>query len=282
MGKDIINIFCLVVSILIKIQIHLWAKLQDKKVFRIIKLIIYKLFVYLSFGFYLRLWMETNQYMLMSSISEMHQFNNFNLSRILSFIFSLCLLVIWANFIIFVCYFALYFENLKFKKLNMFGELFNGIKDNLKSRLYVVALLLRRAVFVLLLILLSSVSPKFVISFLSGVQWVYCILIVLIRPYELAMANFIEIINEVYFACLFGSLFFFDLEDKWSNGVTSAFVVVLFSCTFINFLVIMSKEILHNILVDLFAKLFHKFWGTKKVSSPVILPSKLKSCIYKI
>ena len=219
--------------------------------------------------------METNQYLLMSSISEMHQFNNYNLSRILSFIFSLCLLAIWATFIIFVCYLALNFENLKFKNLNMFGELFDGIKDNLKSRLYVVALLIRRAVFVLFLILLSSVSIKSAISLLSGVQWVYCILIIFIRPYELTKANVIEIINEVYFTCWFGSLFFLDSEDKWSNGITSTFVGVLVSCTFINFLVIMSKQILNNLVVDLVAKLYLKLRGTKKVSSSVISPSIL-------
>ena len=293
-GSSIVNVYSLaitlaifvvhhiVVSILIKIQTLHWAKFQDKIAFRFIKWITTKLFVYLSFGFYLRLWMETNQYLLMSSISEMHQFNNYNQSRILSFMFSLCLSVIWTTFIIFVCYLALNFKNLKFKKLNMFGELFDGIKDNLKSRLYVVALLLRRAVFVLSLILLSSVSPKSTISFLSGVQWVYCILTILIRPYELTKTNVVEIINEVYFACWFGSLFFLDSEDKWNDGITNTFIGVLISCTFINFLVIMSKQIIHNLVVDLFAKMYVKFRRTKKVSNSSISPSIFNFTLQKL
>ena len=66
-----------------------------------------------------------------------------------------------------------------------FAQLFIGVSKNKKSRLYVVFVQLRRAIFVILLITVEPVSSILVISILVGLQFIYLGVLIFIRPFEL-------------------------------------------------------------------------------------------------
>ena len=93
-------------------------------------------------------------------------------------------------------------------------ELFRGVKSNKKSRHYVTALLLRRLVFVVVLISCVSINSKVLIGILSGIQLIYLAWIVFIQPYEEIKGNMTEIINEIYFTSLFFALTFLNIKDE--------------------------------------------------------------------
>lgn len=59
------------------------------------------------------------------------------------------------------------------EKHNKLGELFNGLKMGVKCKLYAFALIVRRTVFVVLLVVCVSVASRLLIGGLALLQLVY-------------------------------------------------------------------------------------------------------------
>ena len=121
-------------------------------------------------------------------------------------------------------------------------EIYNGVDTKKKSKLYVSILLIRRAVFIALLITLSSIQSWLMISILSVIQFWYMTYIVLIRPFESKKDNMIEIINETFFQILLGSLIFLNSKENWNSQITNIYIWIMTSNSFAVFIIIFSKE----------------------------------------
>ena len=106
---------------------------------------------------------------------------------------------------------------------NKIGELFSGQKMQKKTKLYTSILLLRRMIFIILLLSLVSVRSWIVITILSLLQLWYLITIIIIRPFIKIRNNMIEIINEIYFFVLFISLINFNSKENWNSTVTMTY-----------------------------------------------------------
>ena len=114
-------------------------------------------------------------------------------------------------------------EEESLEKRNKFAHLFNGVSPDKKSRIYIAILQIRRAVFISLLITIGPISSSLIIKILVGLQAIYLLILILIRPFELVKCNIIEIVNEMYFFTMLASLLKFNSIESWEGTPTTIY-----------------------------------------------------------
>ena len=208
--STIINWYPVFVFLIIMTIIHMviWlfkvlsTKWKDSNniIIRSIGKLFEKLFILLTFGYYIRNVLELSQFILISSINEIYELNTSDTLRLISFICAI-LMVIWyiaflglANYLIFTNY------QLSDQEHNKLGEFFCSLRDSKKSRFYITMLLVRRLIFVSILISLTMLPSRQIIGVMMFFQFIYGVYIVFTRPYKETKINVIEIINEAYFS----------------------------------------------------------------------------------
>ena len=108
-------------------------------------------------------------------------------------------------------------------KHNKFGELYAGLRNTTWARVYLTFQLMRRILFVVLLITLAQVSSSAITWTISSLQIIYLIMLLILRPFEGLNDNIIEIINEVFFSYFLCWLLHFNSEDIWSSTTTDIY-----------------------------------------------------------
>ena len=143
--SSIINTYSIFLNIIYMVPIHLLIiclrymakKLNPTKKCSfayISKWIVEKWFIIMTFGYYIRLFMEMNQLMLISSIYEINQFDTTIKLRIVSLAVAFVVLTIWL--LIIWAFFWLSISNLQLLNNHKLSECFSGIKEKRSSRLY--------------------------------------------------------------------------------------------------------------------------------------------------
>ena len=131
--------------------------------------ILQKLMVFFTFTLYIRIILQTNQFILLSWVSEIYQFNFSGTKRIISTTIAFLVFIAWITIIVIMVLLTLSKDVYKFsespEKRSKFAHLFDGVSLNKKSRLFVWLLQIRRAIFVILLITVGPKSSIIVISF---------------------------------------------------------------------------------------------------------------------
>ena len=198
-----------------------WVKRYAEKVIK-------KIFLILTFGWYIRYIFETNQYILISCINEIYHINITKLSSIISFAFAI--LTIWACFGLILWVFLLSLSSYEISKdtHSYLGEIYNGVKTKKKNKLYVSIMLIRRALFIALLFTLAFIQSWLMITILSVIQFWYLTYIILIRPFESKKYNMIEIINETFFLFFLCSLIFLNSKENWNSQITNIYIRRIF------------------------------------------------------
>ena len=181
-----------------------------------------------TFALYIRVILQTNQFILISWVSEIYQFNFYGTKRIISIIIALFVFIAWIAIIAITI--ILTWSNDAYKlyespdERSKFEQLFSEVSLNKKSRIFVWLLQIRRAVFVILLITIGPEFSIIAISILVGLQLIYFILLVVIRPYKEVNCNAIEIINELYFLVILASLLKYNNAADWEGTPTTAYI----------------------------------------------------------
>ena len=203
----------------------------------------------MTYGWYIRYIFQTNQYILISWIYEIYHFNELDIKKILSYIYAILILCLCILLIAFVFWLSLSSYNLSKDNYNKIGEIFRGVKMQKISKFYIAILLIRRIIFITLLITLVFLQPWIVISTLSLLQLWYLIFLIAVRPFESKKNNIIEISNEIFFIFLLSSLTHLNSEKDWSSQITQIYMWIITSNSFVTFLIIMSKwTVLINIV----------------------------------
>ena len=219
-----------------------WTNLENHSwSIRTIIFIIKKVFLFMTFGFFIRNALEMSQFILISSINEIYQHETVTLLRIVSFIYAILMLLLFVITLFSIVYLSFSSYRLKEKEHNKLGELFRGLKNTKKSKSYVSFLLLRRLLYVLLLITLVSIASRPLIGIISFFQILYLWLIIFLRPYEEIKWNIIEIMNEIYFTFLITALLMFNSKTDWSTTTTNIYLWVMTSNTMTVFLIVFGK-----------------------------------------
>ena len=128
-------------------------------------------FIILTFGWYIRYILETNQYILISSVNEIYLFDLSDPKRISSLVFAVLVLFLCISIVLFVFWLSFSSYKMYEEKHSKLEEIFSGVKMQKSSKLYVPTLLIRRALFVVLLITLASIQSWLLISILSLFQF---------------------------------------------------------------------------------------------------------------
>ena len=255
--STIVNMTSFLLSIIIFWILHLWIFLTQKllskesksncwsKVLFRIHWILQKLMVFFTFALYIRTILQTNQFILVSWISEIYQFNVFGVKRIISTSIAFLVLISWIIIIVITFLLTLSKDADKFSespdKRSKFAQLFDGVFCNKKSRMFIWLLQIRRAVFVILLITVGPKSSIIVISLLVGLQLIYLGIMVAIRPYNEVSCNLIEISNELYFLVFLVSLFKYNTAADWEGTPTTAYTWLLSLNPLVGLLVLFGK-----------------------------------------
>ena len=171
--------------------------------------------------------METYQFILIAWVSEIYQFDFDGIKRKISIIIAFLILILWIAIIVITILLTLsknvYILSDSIDKRSKFDHLFNGVSLNKKSRLFIWILQIRRAVFVILLITVGPKSSIIVVSLLVGIQLIYLLLLGTIRPYKVAIWNFIEMTNEFYFLVILAFLLKYNTAADWKETPTTIY-----------------------------------------------------------
>ena len=244
--STIANLFSSLLGIIYLVFIHILVFIirksisgwrTDRRWSIIIKILKYttgKLFELLTYGLYIRLFLELFQLFLVSGINEVYYIDVSDKYRIISFAFAVAILIIWLWFTLFVVFFSISSYIAIEGEHNKLNEFFNGLKINKRHRFSVSILLIRRLFFVTFLIVCYSVSSKVVIGVLSLSQLSYLVYIIIIRPYIEIKANIIEIVNESIFLFLLSSLFFLNTENDWTLTIAIVYIQIIWSENFLD------------------------------------------------
>ena len=230
----------LCVFVLYKLLWYLYEDSSDSFWKKLIKWPITKLYIMLTFGYYIRGLLEINQYFLISSIYEIYNFNTTGLALI-SLIFSFFLLLLCCSLILATLYLVFSSYKIVESEHNKFEEFFVEIKESKRFRFYVAAQLMRRAAYVAILITLNCFSSKAVISTISVLQLWYLIYVWILRPYREVKGNIIDIMNEMTFFILLCSLIYLNTEKEWVYSLTTTYMWILASNSLGIFLIMLGK-----------------------------------------
>ena len=265
------SLFCLAViwilpHLVIFILFRFWSRSQSYENIswwtKFVRWLIVKTYKFLTFGFYIRTCLEMNQLMVISSVNEIHQFNVLGALRIISLVAAFLVLIFCWSLIIISMYLTCSSYKIVENQHNKLEEFLIGLKINKKDRLFSSALLFRRVLYISILLVFDATSPNVIVILLSIYQFVYSCYLVILRPFNEAKSNIIEILNEIYVFILFVTLIFLNTKEDWNSAKTSTYVWMISSNSIIIFIIILSKSIANNFIVDTFLMLFKK-WKKK-------------------
>ena len=204
--------------------------------------IVNKLYRMMVLGYFIRNGLQMSQFMLISSVNEIYQWDTTDSYRLTSFLFSVSMILIFLLVVILVLYLTFSTYRLNEREHNLLDEFFRGIQQNKRHEFYVTLLLLRRFWFVILLVTWLFISSRALIPVLCLIQAFYILNLSYLRPYEETKENLIEILNEIYFGFLVLFLAIVNTEDEWSSIKTKIYMWVLNSNTFVVFAIVLGKK----------------------------------------
>ena len=183
--STIANSYSIFIWMIFIIMFHFWLwilkwllskwKESDNCIFKVINWIVEKIFIIMTFGFYIRNTLEISQFILISSIYEIYLFKTTESMRCISLAFASLLLLCYILILFVVNYFILFKTEPEESIYKKFSEFFSCLKENRKPRFYITMLLLRKLLFVTLLIVLESIQSKQIIGILMIIQLLYLI-----------------------------------------------------------------------------------------------------------
>ena len=204
--------------------------------------IVDKLYKLMVLGYFIRTGLQMSQFILISSVNEIYQWDTTDFYRLISFLFSMSMVVIFLLVVILVLYLTFSKYRLDEKEHNLLKEFFRGIQQNKRHRFYVSLLLLRRFWFVILLITWLFMSSRVLTIVLSLIQFLYILSLSYLRPYEETKGNLIEIMNEIYFGFLVIFLAIVNTEDEWNSIKTKTYMWVLVSNTLVVLVIVLGRN----------------------------------------
>ena len=251
--SSVYNITPFIVTMLAMLAVHLVVLILNKLLamcrtdwrwgwlVKFVKWVTEKLFNFLTFGYYIRVVLEMNQFLLICSVYEVYSFNASQLFRVISLVFAMLTFGAWIVTSVFMFYLSASLYTVDESKHNKLGEFFNGLKMQRRFKLHAFMLMLRRIVFVTLLLTCNSVASRLLIGVLAFIQLIYLAYVCFMRPFWQIKDNLIDIVNEIYFLLLLSALIYLNVESYWSSTTTSIYMWSISSNTMTVFLITISK-----------------------------------------
>ena len=247
-GSSFSNNFSLICVFVIIMMTHLmfyllfrYLKIKDREMTMWTK-VFNKVFQLFTYTIYVRLILESNQFILLSSFSELRIWSSSNNSKTISLIIAFIASLSWISFI--VANYIHWRYNWKIDSTDHympFKEFFSDLKDKSVPRLYSTIILIRRAIFVIYLIMGNSFNSIGLVVPLVVFQLLYFVNLVIIRPFKAAMDNVLELTNEIFYFVLIVLLVPFNSDSKWNKTAESIYLFLIIANSLWSVLIIASK-----------------------------------------
>ena len=235
-GSTFVTNFSLICIVLILIAIHslflLIYRLLKSKVKSKTKWVkcLKKIFQFFAFSLYIRVMFEANVFLLLSSLSELYQWDTSNSSKIISLFFAFIGGWICLNFIsLSMINYSMHKDTKNMDNYIPMKEFFSGINDKRMSRLYPTILLLRRLLFVGWLIFGGTLNNFTLVCPMIVIQLAYLVNLTIVRPYKQVRDNIIEVTNEWFYFVLVSLLSHFNSKDRWINVIENIYFGIILS-----------------------------------------------------
>ena len=213
----------------------------DGKWARLVKSILTKAFEIMTFGYYIRLLMEMNEYIVVSSINEVYAFNTGETSQIISAVFALLAMIGSVVWIAICIALSLSSYEIAEEKHNKLEEFFEGMKLQKKFRVFIAILMIRRFLFILFWVTLASIPSRAIIGLLVPIELAFIVYAIIFKPFQEVKANIIQIVNEVSFFLLLSALLVYNTSTDWTVTFSYIYIQVIIITNIINFLIVLGK-----------------------------------------
>ena len=233
-GSSIANNFSLICIVLIFAWIHgcflMISRLLKAKVNKTkkCKKWMEKTYQFFTFSLYLRILLEASMFMMLSSYSEIFNWDASNNFHIVSLLFAFALFIICV--LLALLSVIIWLKQRKvgdISNLIQISELLNGINDKSLSRLYWLFFLLRRAILIIILVSGSSFTNTLIVWLTFIIQILYTALIIFTRPFKEIKNNLIKIINELFYILLVCLLFYYNSSSRWEETIQNAYFWII-------------------------------------------------------
>ena len=219
-------------------------KLNEKsgKIRKFITDFIEKLKESFKYSTYIRLFIETFQFLLLSNLSIILHFDISSTPKVLSLIFSivislLCLLLVYISFYMYQVSYDTNYSPVRLK----WEEFLTGLKPDNTPRLYSFLTLIRRLFMIIWLLSFNFLGAQVLTIGLLVIQIPYVIYILKIRPFVQMENNIIEGINEIFLCSLITFLCFFYEESRWNKVAIGVFMFMVMLNTIIICIIMIGK-----------------------------------------
>ena len=194
---------------------------------------------------YIRFLTQALQHLLLTSILEIYRaefmttYNSF-----VSYLVAVAILVL-SIIIVLIIVFSYYWRAVDANpsKVNMFKELYLGLKTTPSAGLYPLMVIFRRVIFVTWLVCFEWLHVEVIVSLMIVVQGVCLLLIALLKPYKTVKDNLFEFVNQLIYAIILSILILFNGTDWWSTLVTTACVWLMMFPSYLLTILTLSKLI---------------------------------------
>ena len=275
-GSALVNIISIswivgaVVFIHILLLIIYWIFYKCFKL-NFLKNFILKLVKMLTFGFYIGVYLETYLLFLFVDFSEIKYQQTNGIKNSNSMIASFVILGFMGIFILLVIW--QWWKSRRaesFANQTYFLALFEGMKPRWICRSYTFVFIIRRSIFWTIVFFWNGLDPYYKVVIFTGVQVIYLLYILLLRPQEGFKPNFLDIINEVYYLYYIGFLLYFNSSSKWSSTTINIYFWTMLSNNFFLIFISISKLNSNHCLVSMIIAalmLIKRVWWRNKIKN---------------
>ncbi|CAI2381600.1 unnamed protein product [Moneuplotes crassus] len=255
-GSSVVNYLSLMAIIILIGLIHLGIFLCDLKIenpkHRKCKKFFNNLFKFFTFNIYIRVFMQAFVFTTLSIFSELYNANLSTTVTKISFGFGIMFGI--CTSVLFILSFYMYcksFPQIDQEKYWLCVEYFNGIKPKKYSKLYSSMFMLMRLLLTSCIIFGQPARTFDKATFFYLLNILYCIYLIIIRPFENLQDNIIEVTNQTLFCCLAVPLPWLNTKESWNPFYEDFYTTILITspsiCTLVC-LIFLLKSLLTYIL----------------------------------
>lgn len=177
----------------------------------------------MSFTVYIRLILEAYILFMLASVSEIERMNKSSGMQFRSFITAIALAVLCLAFLTLWIIHWIKYGTSPYVTESKFRTFYSGLKDTKLCRFFNNMFMIRRIIFVTLLIMLYENDKMIRLYWLTGVQLLYVVYMLILRPFTTTKDNVLELINEIGYLLICGAFIYFNKESRWTNTISWVF-----------------------------------------------------------
>ena len=235
----ILFFFALVIIQLLLLPFFIWAFNNPEE--SACSIVVTKIYKVLSFPIYIRFLLEVSLLLLLATFSEIHEGNLSSGMYESSFSFAIIILVFFCVvYSLLFIHWSVYWVQYDMED-SVFEDLYRGLRPTVLCRTFNLMFVFRRILFACIFTFIYKESMTLKFSLLIGLQGVYLLWLVGIRPFNVIKDNVLEIFNELSYFVLCALIAYFNTSSRWNMAAEWAYWAIMIGTVFGFFLISLCK-----------------------------------------